>query len=70
MVWIGIASELVVVALIVYTPLLQRMVGTESIPLLAWLWLVPLIPLLVIADGLRKAVDRTTPTDQKEVTGT
>jgi magnesium-transporting ATPase (P-type) len=54
LVWVGIASELVIVALIVYVPVLQRVVGTGSLPPTAWLWLVPLVPLLPVADELRK----------------
>jgi magnesium-transporting ATPase (P-type) len=58
LVWVGIASELVVVGLIVYAPVLQRVVGTAGLPAASWLWLVPLIPLLLVADELRKAALR------------
>jgi P-type Ca2+ transporter type 2C len=57
-VWWGIASELVIIALIVYLPFLQRVVGTAALPLTTWLWLLPLAPLLLVADEARKAVRR------------
>ena len=58
LVWVGIASELAIVALIVYVPFLQRIFDTGSIPLHAWLWLIPLISVIPLADGIRKAVAR------------
>jgi magnesium-transporting ATPase (P-type) len=58
LVWAGIASELAIVAVIVYVPFLQRIFDTGSIPIYAWLWIVPLIPLIPLADGIRKAVGR------------
>jgi potassium/sodium efflux P-type ATPase len=56
LVWVGIASELVVVAAVVYLPPLQRVVGTGSVPATAWPWLLPMVLLLPMADGVRKAV--------------
>jgi magnesium-transporting ATPase (P-type) len=61
LIWVGIASELVIIAMIVYVPVLQRIVGTAGIPLVTWLWLVPLIPLLLVTDELRKLVARRRP---------
>jgi P-type Ca2+ transporter type 2C len=58
LVWIGIGSELVVLALVVYVPFLQGVIGTGPLPVEAWLWLLPLAPLLLGADELRKAVAR------------
>jgi magnesium-transporting ATPase (P-type) len=52
LVWVGIASELAVVALIVYVPFLQHVFDTGSLPAWAWLWFIPLIPLLPLVDGL------------------
>ncbi len=70
LVWVGIASELALVALIVYLPLLQRVFDTGSVPLGAWLWFIPLIPLLPVADGLFKAIGRQRRPNPKEVTAT
>ena len=58
LVWAGIASELLIVACIVYVPVMQDIFDTGSIPLPAWLWLVPLVPLIPLGDGVRKAVRR------------
>lgn len=70
LVWVGIASELALVALIVYLPLLQGVFDTGSVPLGAWLWFIPLIPLLPVADGLFKAIGRQRRPNPKEVTAT
>jgi magnesium-transporting ATPase (P-type) len=67
LVWAGIASELAIIALIVYVPFLQRIFDTGSIPLSAWLWIVPLIPLIPLADGIRKAVGRRIRPIEREV---
>ena len=68
LVWIGIASELVIVALIVYVPFLQSVIGTTSVPLTNWLWAIPLIPLLLLADELRKVFVRRHDRRDLEVT--
>ncbi|MFP5486944.1 MAG: cation-translocating P-type ATPase, partial [Acidimicrobiia bacterium] len=58
LVWIGIASELVIVAAIVYVPFLQSAIGTAGLPAVSWLWVLALTPLLLVADELRKALAR------------
>ncbi len=52
--WVGIASELTLIVLIVYTPFMHQFIGTNSFPLRNWLFLVSLIPVLFLADELRK----------------
>lgn len=56
LVFAGIATELAVIAAVVYLPPLQALVGTAAFP--AWHWLVVLAaaPLLLVADELRKAL--------------
>ncbi|MDH4116358.1 MAG: cation-transporting P-type ATPase [Acidimicrobiia bacterium] len=54
LIWWGIASELVVIAAIVWIPWLGRFVGTGPFPAVGWLFLVLGIPLLPIADALRR----------------
>jgi magnesium-transporting ATPase (P-type) len=56
--WWGILSELVVIALIVYVPLLQDVIGTAPFPAAGWPWLLLGVPLLPIADEVRKIVMR------------
>ena len=70
LVWIGIASELIFIALIVYVPFLQRLIGTESFPIEHWVFLFAWAPALLVIDEIRKALLnwRTQPTIQ--VTGT
>ena len=56
--WLGIASEIVVILLIVYTPLMHTFIGTNSFPLSYWLLLFGFSPLLLIADEIRKWIAR------------
>jgi len=55
MIWIGIASELLLVSLIVYVPFFQQAIGTAAFPLGNWLFLFAWTPSLMLADELRKA---------------
>jgi P-type Ca2+ transporter type 2C len=56
--WIGVASELVVIAAVVYLPPLQAVIGTAPFP--AWLWfpLLAVAPALLIIDEARKVLLR------------
>jgi hypothetical protein len=58
LVWIGVLTELVFIAVIVYVPIAQAIVGTAPFP--AWLWVVLLAcaPVLLVVDEVRKAVLR------------
>lgn len=63
--WIGVLSELVVIAAVVYLPPLQAVIGTAPFP--AWLWL-PLLsaaPALLVIDEGRKALARRRATRQE-----
>jgi len=51
---VGIAIELILIFLIVYTEPLQRVFGTVPLELNEWLFLVPFAVLLLFADELRK----------------
>jgi P-type Ca2+ transporter type 2C len=56
--WVGVGTELVFIAVIVYLPPAQAVVGTAPFP--AWLWVVLLAcaPVLLVVDEVRKAVLR------------
>jgi magnesium-transporting ATPase (P-type) len=56
--WWGILSEVVVILFIVYLPPLQEIIGTAPFPPVGWVWLLIGIPLLPIADEVRKAAKR------------
>jgi P-type Ca2+ transporter type 2C len=58
LVWVGVLTELVFIAVIVYLPPAQAVVGTAPFP--AWLWIVLLAcsPVLLVVDEVRKAVLR------------
>jgi P-type Ca2+ transporter type 2C len=51
---VGIASELTLIVLIVYTPFMHQFIGTNSFPLSNWLFLILLTPILFLADEVRK----------------
>ncbi len=57
-IWVGIATELVVISLIVYVPVLQEVFGTAAIPPGYWLFLLAWAPVLLIAEELRKGFVR------------
>jgi P-type Ca2+ transporter type 2C len=56
--WVGIASELLVIAAIVYLPPFQAVIGTAAFAAWLWLPLVALSPLLLVIDEARKALLR------------
>lgn len=55
---VGIALELALAFLFVYVPPFQTIVGQTPIGLREWLFLVPWIPSVFIADEIRKAIVR------------
>ena len=58
LIWFGILSELVVIAMIVYVPFLQRFIGTASFSIKYWPFLFAWSPLLMVADEIRKITSR------------
>ncbi|HEU5315471.1 MAG TPA: cation-transporting P-type ATPase [Chloroflexota bacterium] len=56
--WFGIASELVVVAAVIYAPPLQWVFGTAPFAPAHWLFLFAWTPALVLVDEVRKALVR------------
>lgn len=54
--WVGIATELVLVFAIIYLPPLQRVFGTVALPLPYWLFLLTWTPALLVAEEIRKKV--------------
>ncbi len=47
-----------ILALIVYVPFLQNVIGTAAIPATDWLWLLLMAPLLLLTDEVRKILTR------------
>jgi magnesium-transporting ATPase (P-type) len=58
LVWVGMATELALLALLLYVPVLQRLFDTAPLPLHNWLFLFAWTPILLIADEGRKALVR------------
>jgi magnesium-transporting ATPase (P-type) len=56
--WVGIATELILLVLLLYTPVLQSLFGTAPLSLRHWLFLCAWTPLLLLADEGRKALVR------------
>jgi P-type Ca2+ transporter type 2C len=58
LIWVGILFEIVVLALVLYVPGLQRVFGTSPLPPSSLWMLCAMIPGLPLMDELRKAVAR------------
>ncbi|MBM3224689.1 MAG: cation-transporting P-type ATPase, partial [Candidatus Tectomicrobia bacterium] len=56
--WLGIATELVLIGLLVYVPWLQHLFDTAPLPLHYWLFLFAWTPVLLLADEGRKLLVR------------
>lgn len=56
--WVGIATELLLITCITYVPLFQRFIGTYAFPLRNWLFLFVWTPSLLLVDEIRKALLR------------
>jgi len=52
--WAGIATELALVVMIIYTPLFQNFIGTNAFPLMNWIFLFAWTPALLFVDEARK----------------
>ena len=57
LVWVGIATELVLLALLIYVPVLQRLFDRHPCPQ-NWVFLCAWTPILLMADEGRKALVR------------
>ena len=58
LVWLGIATELLLLAAIVYLPMFQAIFDTAPFPSRYWLLLCAWVPALLIVDEARKALTR------------
>jgi magnesium-transporting ATPase (P-type) len=58
LVWVGIATELLLLALLLYVPVLQRLFDTAPFPPQYWFFLCAWTPILLLADEGRKALVR------------
>jgi len=56
LIWVGIATELILVFAIIYFPPLQRVFGTAALPLHYWVFLLAWTPSLLVAEEIRKKV--------------
>ncbi len=54
LIWVGLASEILLAGLIIYHPLGQEIFGTAALPAWVWLLLVPFAMALLLLEELRK----------------
>jgi magnesium-transporting ATPase (P-type) len=58
LIWIGIATEVLLIFMLIYIPFLQHIFGTAAFPLKNWGFLFAWAPSLLIADEIRKMLAR------------
>ena len=58
MIWFGILTELVAIFAIVYVPFFHKFIGTASFSLKYWPFLFAWTPLLMVADEIRKSIEK------------
>lgn len=56
LIWIGIATEVILIVAIVYVPFLQNLIGTAAFDPINWAFLALWAPALLLVDELRKLV--------------
>lgn len=66
LIWIGIASEILLTLAIVYIPFMNKFIQTAPFPPRYWLFLILWIPILPIVDAVRKAVIGTLKTNKQK----
>jgi Ca2+-transporting ATPase len=54
LIWIGIATELILIVAIVYVPFLQEIIGTAAFDPVNWVFLALWAPALLLVDEMRK----------------
>lgn len=59
LIWYGVMFELLLLLLIVYTPWGNRLFGTEALGIEVWLFILPFMLVMLLAEELRKAVVRS-----------
>jgi magnesium-transporting ATPase (P-type) len=59
LIWYGVMFELLLLLLIVYTPWGNRLFGTAALGIEVWLFILPFMLVMLLAEELRKAVVRS-----------
>lgn len=57
-IWLGIASQISILSIIVYVPLMQRPFGTTALSLIDWAFLVVLACIVIFVEEIRKLLSR------------
>lgn len=57
-IWVGIASQLSILSIIIYIPYVQNVFGTTGIGLIDWVFLFSLAGILIFAEEMRKLLAR------------
>jgi len=66
LVLVGIASELIILSLLIYAPFLQSVFGTAPIGLREWAFVFAWAPVIFLADEARKALLRRTKDERRK----
>ncbi|MGB4595689.1 MAG: cation-transporting P-type ATPase [Anaerolineaceae bacterium] len=69
LIWIGIATEVLLTLAIVYVPFLNKFIQTAPFPPIYWLFLVLWIPALPIMDAIRKAFVNRKQRNRQQIKG-
>jgi magnesium-transporting ATPase (P-type) len=57
-IWLGIASQISIISILVYVPLMQRFFGTTALELLDWAFLALIAVTVIFAEEIRKWFER------------
>jgi Ca2+-transporting ATPase len=57
-IWIGIASQLTIISILVYVPLMRTLYGTTALSIIDWAFLALLACIVVLAEEIRKLFSR------------
>jgi potassium/sodium efflux P-type ATPase len=57
-IWLGIASQITMLSVLVYVPLMQGLFGTTALELTDWLYLAVLAGIVIVAEEIRKVFAR------------
>jgi magnesium-transporting ATPase (P-type) len=60
-IWIGIAGQISLLCILVYVPFLQGLFSTTALGLMDWAYLALLVPIVIFAEEIRKAIVRRLP---------
>lgn len=58
-IWVGLASQIIILTLMIYAPLMQNIFGTTALGLNEWAYLALIAGAVILAEEVRKWLART-----------